>query len=104
MNERLTKAEISMWLDHPVTIRFHELLKRHKQELETELREYMLNVKAVNDMDVGQFRGQINSCDSILELKETLFNLSEVYSEEENGEENPVPSPRTQSSSESQEV
>ena len=81
--DKLNNEIIELWLNEPVTKKFLEILKEHR---EANL-DHLLNIGFIDQKRIGliaQLKGQINTLDEILNTKEFIQEALKL--EEENDE------------------
>ena len=102
IQEALTKAQVSNWLQHPVTLRLVKVLQEHKEANEETIKELVVNSQPADLLQkktnalLIQLKAQVNTLDAVLDLKEFVLT-------DEEKEKNEIQSIGTEGTSTSQE-
>lgn len=73
--------DLQEWLEHPVTREYRELLVEHREASYKMVTEFLINSPSLGNIDlskVAEFRGQVYTFDSLLDLRHFLLERVEV--------------------------
>src|SRR5690348_7597381 len=80
-NNKIRKTQITQWMKDPVTERLLMLLKVHKEASEEAIKDLVVNSSATQIKDhlelLIQLKAQVNTLDTILEIKEFILTEEE---------------------------